>query len=265
MYCVFTECCATKPIGKARPMRKKPGRLRRFLSLNQHRKRWGARRHAAAEHDLAELKATMIDAGDPVQTRGSAKSIDLHLQNLRTEFSGQSALLLYHAELIVLIRRDHNLAETYQKFRTLWMAEGDFLREKLNIRWLVSATDTFAAHDSDMAVRAVAMMTSAVVNTVKMYESERYLTDTLDTTMAPAHVEDVQHRLIPLFEGMSCFTVGTDDTLRNMVWRMEPFMALDPVGPIFQEIWARLQINDTAFARFKAQHKRDKTSWWDEA
>ena len=42
-------------------------------------------------------------------------------------------------------------------------------------------------------------------------------------------------------------------------------MELEPVGPILREIWARLQINDTVFARFKALHTREKTSWWEDA
>jgi len=108
-------------------------------------------------------------------------------------------------------------------------------------------------------------MTTVMVNAVKMQESERYLTGIENVTVDPARAADVQERLIPLFEGMSCFTVGTDDTLRNMVWRMEPFMELEPVGPILREIWARLQINDTVFARFKALHTREKTSWWEDA
>lgn len=245
-------------------MRKKPGRIKRLLSLNQHRKRWGARQYSGANQNLETLKTTTVEAGEPEQTRGSTKSLDQHLQNLRREFSGQSALLLHHAELIVLIRREHNVAETYQKFRQLWIEQGVFLRENLNMRWLISATDTFAAHDTDMTVRAVGMMTTGLANAVKMYESERYLSHVKDAPMKPERIAEVQNELVPLFEGMSCFTVGTDDTLRNMVWGMEPFMAVEPVGPILREIWGRFQVNDTVFSRFKALHSREKTSWWDE-
>lgn len=243
-------------------MRNKPGRIRRFLSLNQHRKRWGARHHSVASKNLAELKVTIIEYGPAVQTRGSSKSLDQHLQDLRREFSGQSALLLHHAELIVLIRRGHNVTETYRKFRHLWLEEGAFLRKNLSIRWLISATDTFADYDQDYAVRVVGMMTSVLVNTVKMFESERYLTHASVSEVDQGRVTHLQEHLVPLFEGMSCFTVGTDDTLRNMVWRLEDFMGLEPVGPILREIWTRLQIEDTVFTRFRALHHRDKTSWW---
>lgn len=243
-------------------MRKKPGRLRRFLSLNQHRKRWGAKAFSSGSTNWAALKETIIDAGDPIQTRGSHKAIERHLESLRREFSGQSELLLRHAELIVLIRRAYDLRTSYAQFRDLWFKEGDFLREKLNIRWLVSATDTFADHDPDMAIRAVAMLTSSLAITIKMSESERYLTHANEATIDQARVEYLQHNLVPLFEGLSGFTVGTDDTLRNMVWRMEPFMKVEPVGPILREVWERFQNEDTVFARFRALHVRDRTSWW---
>lgn len=242
----------------------KPSRLRRVLSLNQHRKRWGARRHAPSDTDLSCLKETIIDFGDAEQTRGSTKSLDQHLENLRREFSGQSELLWHHAKLIVLIRREFQTSQQYAEFRSLWEQEGDFLRENLNIRWLVSATDTFAEHDADPAVRAVAMMASVLVNTVKMQESERFITHSADQSVDPALVARLREELVPLFEGMSCFTVGTDDTLRNMMWRLHPFMSVEPVGPILDEIWSRFQVEDTVFNRMRLLHRREKTRWWEE-
>lgn len=242
----------------------KPSRLRRLLSLNQHRKRWGASRHAPSGTDLSCLKETIIDFGDAEQTRGSTKSLDQHLENLRREFSGQSELLWYHAKLIVLIRREFQTSQQYAEFRSLWEQEGDFLRENLNIRWLVSATDTFAEHDADPAVRAVAMMASVLVNTVKMQESERFITHAAELSVDPARVATLQEELVPLFEGMSCFTVGTDDTLRNMMWRLHPFMSVEPAGPILDEIWRRLQVEDTVFNRMRLLHRREKTRWWED-
>ncbi|WP_236021305.1 hypothetical protein [Sedimentimonas flavescens] len=238
--------------------------MRRLLSLNQHRKRWGASRHAPSGTDLSCLKETIIDFGDAEQTRGSTKSLDQHLENLRREFSGQSELLWYHAKLIVLIRREFQTSQQYAEFRSLWEQEGDFLRENLNIRWLVSATDTFAEHDADPAVRAVAMMASVLVNTVKMQESERFITHAADLSVDPARVATLQEELVPLFEGMSCFTAGTDDTLRNMMWRLHPFMSVEPSGPILDEIWRRFQVEDTVFNRMRLLHRREKTRWWED-
>ncbi|MEH6773954.1 MAG: hypothetical protein V7668_08525, partial [Cereibacter changlensis] len=140
-------------------MRRKPGLLRRLLSLNQHRKRFGAKL-PAEEADLAAMKRRIIEAGAPKQTRGSEKSLPQHLENLRCEFSGQPELLYVHAELIVLIRRGYRTDESFARLLRLWEAEGDFLCQRLDLRWLVSACDSFAEHHPDPAQRAVAALVS---------------------------------------------------------------------------------------------------------
>ncbi len=240
---------------------KRKSRLKRLLSLNQHRKRWGATKHAA-ESGFEGLRERIVDAGEVRQTHGSEKSIDLHLEDLRREFSGQSELLWHHAKLIVMIRREFRTSETFAQFCALWEAEQDFLCEKLNIRWLVSAADTFAEHHEDKLARAVAMMTPLLANTVKMQESERFVRNTGHAQPDETRIALLQTELVPLFEGMSVFTVGTDDTLRNMYWRLEPFFAVPPSGAILKTVWDRFQTEDTVFARMRALHRRDRTGWW---
>lgn len=241
---------------------KKPSRLQRFLSLNQHRRRWKASRHGSHNKPFAEMKKSKIPNEIAVQTRGSEKSLDQHLTNLRREFSGQSDLILHHAKLIVLIRREFQTSTQYAEFRKLWNFESNFLRTNLNLRWLISACDTFAEHDADPSVRSAAMMASLLANTVKIQESERLVTLSQDRPVDPSQVNILQEELVPLFEGMSCFTVGTDDTLRNMVWRLQPFMKVEPTGLILKEVWDRLQVEDTIFHRMRNLHRREKTRWW---
>lgn len=246
-------------------VRRKKTRLERFFSLNQHRKRWGGGRHAGADTDLAAMRERIVEAGEAVQTRGSEKSLDRHLENLRREFSGQPELVFHHAKLIVLVRREVRLADSIAQFRALWDQDHDFLCRHLNLRWLISAADTLADHDPDAGARAVAMMAGLLANTVKIYESERYITGAATLAAEPARIEKLQTDLVPLFEGMSVFTVGTDDTLRNMYWRLEPFFAMGPAGSILKTVYDRMQVADTAFARLRALHNRDRTAWWDEA
>lgn len=245
-------------------VRRRKTRLERLLSLNQHRKRWGARRHVVADPDLAAMRERVIDAGEAVQTRGSEKSLDRHLANLRCEFSGQSELLFHHAALIVLIRREVGSAENVERFITLWTQEAEFLCRNLNLRWLISAADTFAEHALDPQARAIGMMASLLGNTVKVGESDRYIRGAEALAPLPDRIETLQAELVPLFEGMSVFTVGTDDTLRNMYWRLEPFFAQGTAGMIFKTVYDRLQVNDTAFARLRALHHRARTGWWNE-
>jgi hypothetical protein len=243
-------------------MPRKKSRLERLLSFNQHRKRWGARRHALAVEDFGALKSTLISGAAVTQTRGSEKSLDQHLANLRLEFVGQPEIVFHHARLIVLIRREFNVEATFAQFKTLWDQEAAFLCAHLNLRWLVSASDTFADHHPEKAARAISMMAAALVNTVKIYETERLVATGGPTEPDPTKIEQLQTDLVPLFEGLSGFTIGTDDTLRNMRWRLEPFFEEGAVGQILKTVYDRLQTNDTAFARLRALHRRDRTGWW---
>jgi hypothetical protein len=245
-------------------MRKKPSFMRNFLSLNQHRKRWGAQKHILNYTDLGKLKKQIIKNGNPKQTRGSSKSLDQHLQDLRQEFSGQSELVFYHAKLIVLIRRGYKTKKSFEEFQILWANEQDYLKKKLNLRWLVAATDTFAEHSENFEVRSVAMMVSILANTIKIYETENYLSEHDEIIHAKSRITNTQSRLIPLFEGLSSFTVGTDDTLRHLVWRLKPFYGVNPSGVILEEVWQRLQTKHTAFSRLRHLHTSKTTKWWEE-
>lgn len=208
------------------------------------------------------MRERIVEAGEAVQTRGSDKSFGRHMANLRREFSGQPELLLHHARTVVLIRREVRLSESLGQFFALWDQETAFLCQKMNLRWLISAADTFAEHAPDPQERTVGMMASLLGNTVKIGESDRYICGAETLAPLPERIDMLQAELVPLFEGTSVFTVGTDDTLRNMYWRLKPFFAVGPAGMILKTIYDRIQVNDTAFARLRALHHRDRTGWW---
>lgn len=243
-------------------MKRKRGKLLKIFSLNQHRKRLDARSHSYELRSLEKLKTATVEGGSPVQTRGSSKSLKKHLENLRFEFIGQRELVYEHARLIVLLRRGYREDQTYTLFHDLWMTEAKFLCDALNIRWLVSAADTFADHDSDLAVRSMGLCVSLLTNTVKMYESERYITDVVQSKVSDQKIAVLQSELVPLFEGLSFFTVGTDDSLRNMRWRIDSLADAHPLGLILQTVFIRLQENENVFARMRALHRRERTAWW---
>ncbi|MDA9058196.1 hypothetical protein N9K59_02895 [Candidatus Thioglobus sp.] len=67
---------------------------------------------------------------------------------------------------------------------------------------------------------------------------------------------------VPLFDGTSVFKIGTDDTLRNMRWRIDKVAKINIAGEILLEIFLRLQKYDTVFKRLRARHSRSKTGWW---
>jgi hypothetical protein len=244
-------------------VKKQPSKVHKLFSLS----RWGRRKNAekfnAAYQGLNfdAMKEETVFFGAPVLSRGSANDLETHGEALKKEFSGQSALALYHAQLIVLIRRDYKATETFDQFVSLWTEQRDWLLENLNIRWLVSACDTFADCDKDDTVRALALATSLLANTVKVYETQHVMVGEPTIDFIPAKVEQVQREAIPLFEGMACFTVGTDDTLRNMVWRMKNIAPKHVTGQILMEVFRRMNHNPTAFGRLQLAHTRKKTQW----
>ena len=98
---------------------------------------------AQFDENIYKLKETIIEGKDINFTHGSDVSITKHIENLKEEFVGQSALCHYHASLIVLIRREVDLKTNVNLFEDLWKNHENFLLDKLNTRWLVSASDTF--------------------------------------------------------------------------------------------------------------------------
>jgi hypothetical protein len=247
-------------------MRKRPGTLHKLLSFSRWQRRFGARMLpiAITEHDdLEELKVRAIDEGEFKLSRGSAKDIQQHYVTLRKEFSGQPELCFHHAMLIVMIRREVSVAVTFDRFESLWHKHGDWLLKHLNIRWLVSACDTFADHSTNAAEKSLALATTLLANTVKAYETENILSNHTTIQYNPQVVAKLQQEAIPLIEGMSCYTIGTDDTLRNMVWRMKDIAPTHTTGRILIEVFQRLCTSPTAFCRMRLSHTRTKTQFWD--
>lgn len=244
---------------------RKKTKLERLLSFNQHRKRKGASKTFQNMNgiDLLTLKEKLISGDEIEYTHGSNKDIQTHIRDLKNEFIGQSELLYYHAQLIVLMRREFKVKENFALFEQLWKSQQDYLLTHLNIRWIVSAADTFVDYSSDPLARSMAMNVISLVNTVKMYETERYLQRAETTNDDATRLSTLQNKRVPLPDGMSGFAVGTDDTLRNMRWRLENTAKSHPLGQMLLEVFKRLQNQETVYMRFKDRHTRKKTAWWD--
>lgn len=246
------------------PVRKK-SKFEQWFSFSRHQRRFGAVKVYAqlADVDIEQLKSEII-IGDQIEyTHGSAKDINEHIEQLKQEFVGQSALNHFHASLIVLIRREVDTQNNYHKFKALWMAERDFLVQSLNIRWLISACDTFIDFDEDVTLKAILMNAVVLINTIKLQETERFLCDQ-SLEVNAQHQDLLQKQRYALFDGTSAFAVGTDDTLRNMRWRLEQICETHELGQIVMEIFDRLQLeqNNNIYSRFKQRHTREKTRWW---
>lgn len=251
-------------------MKRRKTPFEKWFSFTRHRRRFGAGELGAAMdgEDLHALKHRLVEgnAGDvPAYSHGSAADLAEHLARVRGEFVGQPELLYRHAQLIVLIRREADTQANYARLERMWLAETAFLCERLDLRWLVAACDTFIDHAQDPALRAIAMGGVLLVNTVKLQETERFLQPAAaQAADAAASVSALREHRVALFDGLSAFIPGTDDTLRNMRWRLQDVCALHPLGAVVMEIFDRLQRegSDNVYRRFRDRHTRDKTRWW---
>lgn len=252
-------------------MKRRKNAFEKWFSFNRHRRRFGAGALDVeiGQDDLEMLKTQRVPADEGqerVVAHGSAPDLADHLARVRGEFIGMPQLLYRHAQLIVLIRREADTKANYARFEKMWLAETPFLCAELDMRWLVAACDTFMDHAQDPLLRAVALCGVTLVNTIKLQETERFLQGA-EAAHAPDQPQAVQalrtHR-VNLFDGLSAFIPGTDDTLRNMRWRMDEVCAQHPLGVVVQEIFDRLQRegHDNVYLRFRQRHTRDKTSWW---
>ncbi len=252
-------------------MKRRKSSFEKWFSFSRHRRRFGAGALGTAlEHeDLQALKKQVVavaGAQERVYAHGSAPDLAEHLLRLRTEFVGQPELLYRHAQLIVLVRREVDVRANFERFERLWLAETPFLCSQLDLRWLVAACDTFIDHAQDPVLRAMCLGAVALVNTVKLQETERLLLgqNALAAPDRPEALETLRTQRVNLFDGLSAFIPGTDDTLRNMRWRLDDVCALHPLGAVVLEIFDRLQQpgNDNVYLRFRQRHTREKTGWW---
>lgn len=246
------------------PVRKK-SKFEEWFSFSRHQRRFGADKVYAQfnDVDLDALKNQIIGGEEVRYTYGSAKDLNEHIEQLEQEFVGQPALNHYHASLIVLIRREVDVQNNYARFKALWLTERDYLLASLNTRWLISACDTFIDLEDDPLLQAILMNAVVLINTIKLQETERFLCDQ-SLTVNPEHQQLLQQQRYALFDGTAAFAVGTDDTLRNMRWRLEQICEAHELGQIVIEIFDRLQLdqNNNIYSRFKQRHTREKTRWW---
>ena len=239
-------------------------RFERWFSLSRHKRRSGAIALSEKISSNFSQQKQIIIHGDEIQyTHGSSNNLEEHFVALRNEFIDQSELCYTHAKIIVLIRRDFEAKKHFAIFENLWEEEKDYLLKHLNTRWLISAADTFSDLSDDDAIKSLSIACSCLLNTVKIKESEHFITnyDSYEDDSKKIMRLDNEER-VPLFDGISVFKVGTDDTLRNMRWRIDKAAKINISGEILLEIFLRLQEHDTVFKRLRDRHRRNKTGWW---
>ena len=179
---------------------RKKTKLENFFSIKKYIRRIGASNIFSSNNEFEKLKHSIIDAGEFCYTHGSCDNLNNHIENLKKEFHGKSELEFYHAKLNVLLRRNYNVNETYKKFKALWVKEHEYLIKELNTRWLISAADSFLDHDEDDLCKAYAFSCLCLINTCKLYETERFLEDVNGSNYLENRLLKIKDDRISLFE-----------------------------------------------------------------
>ncbi len=219
---------------------------------------------------IAEMKVTVIIESmcDPAALSHKPRTKDLegHLDNLKHQFIGQSELCFYHATLVVLLRRGYKLEETFTNFEAIWTTETDYLLHNLSLRWIVSACDTFIDHSADAARTAILLNVITLMNTLKVYETKQFLqltTSAEHTPLLTAKIDQLYRSHLPLYEGLTYFRIGADDTLKHMRSRYESFYSTDKLATtVLLFVFDKLQSNNSAFATLRTLHQDEKSKWW---
>lgn len=208
------------------------------------------------EPDTAGMADRTIERGPAHPSHLKKADLSEHLRMIELEFSGRTVLEFYHAGLIIHIRRNIHADIHFQRFLSLWTDHTDFLLQKLNSRWLVSACDTLADMSQDSTERAAALSGTLFVNTVKLYETERRALNITSTDYEPIDGQ------VQLFDGLSAFWLGKGNMVFNLMQRMaEPFPEALIAPQIVRELVRRMRRNDTVFSRFAAVHQFEPTGW----
>jgi hypothetical protein len=246
-------------------MKRNKSKFEKFFSFSRYKRRFKADKLSSLiDTNFLLQKNTIIDTDKTIYTHGSSDDLEEHFKELKSEFHGQSELCFTHAKIIVLIRREYKTSKYFKIFVSLWNEHYKFLLENLNSRWLISAADTYSDHSSNESEKEIALIANIFTNTIKLYESERFLlnlSECRDDQQKQKQLDDGIR--FPLHDGLSVFKFGTDDTLRNMKWRIDKIKKKNIPAKIFYELFNRAQNFDTVFLRAKKRHNRRKTEWWD--
>lgn len=209
---------------------------------------------------LSEEEVEWVENSD----KPRLKNLSAHLNKVKIEFIDKPEICFYHATLVVLLRRGYKSKETFEEFEKLWETESDFLLNNLSLRWIVSACDTFVDHSPNPLRSAILLNVSTLINTLKTYETEKFLRgfETVDD-INEKNVEALYLKHLELYQGLTYFRIGTDDTLRNMRTRYEAFQNLDQIAAsILLFVFEKIQNSQTAFALIRSLHKDEKSKWW---
>lgn len=196
---------------------------------------------------LVQLSEEEARAQYPLAGTSKGRDFGDELIKWKQAFAGKPQLLFLHTALIIAIRRRIDLQENLLLFYQLWDRHEPFLTQRLDLKWLSSACDTFVDYPRSSSEEAWAFLGALLVKTVKVYETEYRL------HKSPNGESQTFQRQM-LFDGLLNYNVGKGDLIDHLERRLG---AIDqtsggpPARRVVVEIVKRLLKNDTAFRRIR--------------
>lgn len=131
---------------------------------------------APADLDLVAAREALVDAPTLTPDDCPKYSAKAKWVELQAEFAGQPQLYLWHAMMIAVSRRRDPPPQALALFFRIWSEMGTDLARELPVRWLISASTTFADCGQNADQRALGMGLSTLFDLIKLHESERRIT-----------------------------------------------------------------------------------------
>lgn len=105
-----------------------------------------------------------------------------------------------------------------------------------------------------------------LINTLRAYETKNFLQLPNQVKCIPL-VDDKVTMLyqgdLPLYDDLTYFRIGGDDSLKNMRRRYEKFYEVDYLAnTILLFVFDKLQTHDNAFYTLRLLHKDERSRWW---
>ena len=105
-----------------------------------------------------------------------------------------------------------------------------------------------------------------LMNTLRVYETKKFLQlnhESESLTLVTNKVDILYQGDLSLYDGLTYFRIGTDDTLKHMRRRYENFYDTDKLATtMLISVFDKLQANNSAFSTLRALHKDEKSKWW---
>jgi hypothetical protein len=175
-------------------------------------------------------------------------------RELELVLTGQSGLVLLHAQLTAHLRKRSFPDHAPQLFHRIWSEHSDHLLANLSNRWLISALITFGDHGLREDQRLLGRETGMLFSVMKLYEFERLFSG-LASDQAFAFGKRAKSPLPLDMPPFSLGSGGLDINLLAPLWQRASSVPL--AGPIAIALLEHLnQDKRSLFARLQTMRQR---------